>query len=120
MGIDTFLVLEPGHMFLGIYLDNAGKQSVCLETTMLGDDDPAKCNENRALAKAASRETRQLKGWKSFQRGAGFRDEGVQEAPQPLRARERSRVRDRGHHLRAQGRHRADWFRAAGAVELDS
>ncbi len=66
MGIDTFLVLEPGHMFLGIYLDNAGKQSACLETTMLGDDDPAKCVENRALAKAASRETRQLKGWKGF------------------------------------------------------
>lgn len=66
MGIDTFLVLEPGHMFLGIYLDNAGKQTACLETTMLGDDDPAKCSENRALMKASSHETRQLKGWKSF------------------------------------------------------
>lgn len=66
MGIDTFLALEPGHMFLGIYLDSAGTQSACLETTMLGDDDPAKCSENRQLAKAASRETRQLKGWKCF------------------------------------------------------
>ncbi len=33
---------------------------------MLGDADPAKCSENRALAKAASRETRQLKGWRCF------------------------------------------------------
>ena len=66
MGIDTFLVMEPGHMYLGIYLDVQGRQSACLETTMLGDDDPPKCNENRALAKAASRETRQLKGWRVF------------------------------------------------------
>ena len=66
MGIDTFLVMEPGHMYLGIYLDAQGRQSACLETTMLGDDDPPKCNENRALAKAASRETRQLKGWRTF------------------------------------------------------
>ena len=66
MGIDTFLALEPGHMFLGIYLDDRGKQTACLETTMLGDDDPAKCSENRSLVKAASRDTRQLKGWKVF------------------------------------------------------
>ena len=66
MGLDTFLVLEPGHMFLGIYLDRDGKQTACLETTMLGDPDPAKCAENHALAKAATREVRQLKGWKCF------------------------------------------------------
>ena len=48
MGIDTFLVMEPGHMFLGIYLDREGKQSACLETTMLGDPDPPKCVENHA------------------------------------------------------------------------
>ena len=34
MGIDTFLVMEPGHMFLGIYLDAQGKQSA-----LSGDDD---------------------------------------------------------------------------------
>ena len=66
MGLDTFLVLEPGHMFLGIYLDRDGKQTICLETTMLGDADPAKCSENRALAKAATKDVRQLKGWKCF------------------------------------------------------
>ena len=66
MGIDTFLVLEPGHMFLGIYLDRDGKQTACLETTMLGDPDPAKCAENHALARTATREVRQLKGWKCF------------------------------------------------------
>ncbi len=66
MGIDTFLVMEPGHMFLGIYLDADGKQSACLETTMLGDPDPEKYTENRALAKSATRAVKKLKGWRCF------------------------------------------------------
>ena len=66
MGIDTFLVMEPGHMFLGIYLDREGKQSACLETTMLGDPDPAKCTENRYLAKSATPAVKKLKGWRCF------------------------------------------------------
>ena len=66
MGIDTFLVLEPGHMFLGIYLDADGKQSACLETTMLGDPDPEKYTENRALAKSATKAVKKLKGWRVF------------------------------------------------------
>ncbi len=66
MGIDTFLVMEPGHMYLGVYLDPDGKQSVCLETTMLGDPDPAKAVENRALAHSATKAVKALKGWKCF------------------------------------------------------
>lgn len=66
MGIDTFLVLEPGHMFLGIYLDRDGKETACLETTLLGDADPAKCSENKALARAATSAVKRLKGWKCF------------------------------------------------------
>ncbi len=66
MGIDTFLVMEPGHMFLGIYLDADGKQSACLETTMLGDPDPEEYTENRALAKSAPRAVKKLKGWRCF------------------------------------------------------
>ncbi len=66
MGIDTFLVMEPGHMFLGIYLDADGKQSACLETTMLGDPDPDKDTENHALAKSATRAVKKLKGWRCF------------------------------------------------------
>ena len=66
MGIDTFLVLEPGHMFLGIYLDAEGRQSACLETTMLGDPDPVKYTENRTLAKSATRAVKKLDGWRCF------------------------------------------------------
>ena len=66
MGLDTFLVMQPGHMYLGIYLDADGKQSACLETTMLGDPDPPRATENRALAHAATKAVRQLKGWRCF------------------------------------------------------
>ena len=33
---------------------------------MLGDPDPAKCTENRALAKSATRAVKKLKGWRCF------------------------------------------------------
>ena len=66
MGIDTFLVMEPGHMFLGIYLDRDGKSTACLGTTMLGDPDPTKCVENHALAKTATSTVKKLKGWRCF------------------------------------------------------
>ena len=66
MGIDTFLVMQPGHMYLGIYLDPDGKQTACLETTMLGDPDAGKVVENHALAHAATKAVRALKGWRSF------------------------------------------------------
>ena len=36
IGIHPVLVLKPGHMFVGYYLDNGHKQMEFLETTMLG------------------------------------------------------------------------------------
>lgn len=66
MGIEPFLVVEPDHMFLGFYLDRDGKDYACLETTMLGDSDPAKFKENRLLAKSASKAVKKMKGWACF------------------------------------------------------
>jgi hypothetical protein len=39
IGIDPVLVLIPGHMFVGFFLDRAHKQVFYLETTMLGTAD---------------------------------------------------------------------------------
>jgi hypothetical protein len=36
IGIEPFLVLVPGHCFLGFYLDDAHRTFACLETTMMG------------------------------------------------------------------------------------
>ena len=66
MGIEPFLVVEPEHMFLGFYLDKEGKDFACLETTMIGDADPAKFKENRALAKTAPKAVKKMKGWGCF------------------------------------------------------
>ena len=66
MGIEPFLVVEPDHMFLGFYLDREGKDFACLETTMIGDPDPPKFKEHRALAKTAPRAVKKMKGWGCF------------------------------------------------------
>ncbi len=80
MGIDTFLAHGtrahvPGHLS-----GRDGKQSACLETTMLGDPDPAKCSENRALAKSASKAVEQLKGWRCFNHALDSATTRVQQA----------------------------------------
>lgn len=36
LDMDPFLILVPGHMFVGVYLDEDADQFVCIETTLLG------------------------------------------------------------------------------------
>jgi hypothetical protein len=47
LGIEPFLVIVPGHMFLGYYLDPNGTNIAFLETTMLGNNDITKYPKNR-------------------------------------------------------------------------
>ncbi len=79
MGIEPFLVVEPDHMYLGFYLDAEGKDFACLETTMLGDPDPAKFKENRALAKAAPKAVKKMKGWGCFNHALDTADKQYEE-----------------------------------------
>lgn len=37
IGIEPILIMVPGHMFLGFYLDNEHTTYTCLETTMMGN-----------------------------------------------------------------------------------
>jgi len=37
LDMDPFLILVPGHMLVGVYLDEEGDEFVCIETTMLGN-----------------------------------------------------------------------------------
>ncbi len=37
LGLDASLVMVPGHMFVGVDLDDDGEETLYLETTMLGD-----------------------------------------------------------------------------------
>lgn len=54
IGIDPFLVLIPGHMFLGFYLDEQHKHPVFLETTMMGSTNLKKYSEEDTLDGAFS------------------------------------------------------------------
>lgn len=37
LGLEPFLVTIPGHMFVGVWLDEEGNEFACIETTMLGN-----------------------------------------------------------------------------------
>jgi hypothetical protein len=49
IGLDPFLVLVPGHMFVGFYLDEAHNKYYFLETTMLGNTDITRFSGNERL-----------------------------------------------------------------------
>ena len=66
--IDPFLVLVPGHCFLGFYLDAEHKDFEVLETTMLGETDYEKTNKDADdLYKDLFRtNTTFIKNWRTF------------------------------------------------------
>lgn len=49
IGIDPFLVMIPGHMMVGFYLDPQHKQKSVLETTMMGEENLRKTSLTGAL-----------------------------------------------------------------------
>ena len=56
IGIDTFLVVVPGHMFVGYYIDENNEYFNFLETTMLGKTDISKyTDDNSFLGKLKSK-----------------------------------------------------------------
>lgn len=87
LGISSFLVLVPGHAFVGFYTDARKKEAEFLETTLLGHQAPIGADSRTESAQQASR------------RGAaGF------EA-----AREAGRARYRGAASLLDGQHRPDY-----------
>jgi hypothetical protein len=66
--IDPFLVLVPGHCFLGFYLDREHKAFDLLETTMLGN--PAKGSLSKKLTRLYAgwfgKDLRHFEAWRSF------------------------------------------------------
>jgi hypothetical protein len=52
LGVGTFLVLIPGHAFVGFYTDDARHQAEFLETTLLGLSAPMKLDSAQAAGSA--------------------------------------------------------------------
>lgn len=70
VGIDPVLVLLPGHMMVGFYLDPEHQEIAFLETTMLGDEDITALPEDGALpqsfADKVGVETRNQASYRTF------------------------------------------------------
>jgi len=75
IGIDPFLVLIPGHMFMGFYLEPEHKQTACLETTLMGKIDLRKFPEDHTLTggmtKILGADTKNSASWKTFAAAIG-------------------------------------------------
>ena len=71
IGLRTFLVSVPGHMFMGIYLQGEGDARVAIETTMLGSspDEELDVDEIKGLEGVKEKlddETLEGDSWKTF------------------------------------------------------
>jgi hypothetical protein len=69
IGIDPILVLKPGHMYLGYYLDAQHKDKSFLETTLLGSVDLNKYAEDGTVLGAVATQlgsSRNQVSWKTF------------------------------------------------------
>jgi len=70
IGLDVFLVLQPGHCFLGFWLDSQHQNSMFLETTMLGNTNLQNYGEDGtlrgALAELLGHNTRNQASFQSF------------------------------------------------------
>ena len=70
LGLRAFLVLEPGHMYMGTYLTEDGDERVAIETTLLGagvDDDEVKVIKRlRKVRDSLDAETKGSAAWMTF------------------------------------------------------
>jgi len=66
--MDPFLVLVPGHCFLGFYLDAEHKDFEVLETTMLGETNPGQTNKDvdELYKELFGNSPTYLKNWRIF------------------------------------------------------
>lgn len=56
IGIEPYLVLMPGHMFLAFDIDEDGNETLGLETTMMGASAPAGSSRNRVVPRDLARQ----------------------------------------------------------------
>jgi hypothetical protein len=68
LGLRTFVVYVPGHMYMGVYLKRTGDERIAIETTMLGieDADPKIIDELKALYATFDSDNKQESTWKTF------------------------------------------------------
>jgi len=82
--IAPFLVMVPGHMFLGFYLDEAQEIPTFLETTLLGSVKPAQSARLQSVGRALDQNIHQSidaeQAWNSFEAAVEEGNSQVEEA----------------------------------------
>jgi hypothetical protein len=66
IGLEPYLVLIPGHMFLAFDLDRDGEKMLGLETTMMGDTSPQDATRSRRIPSALADRFRTQASFRSF------------------------------------------------------
>jgi hypothetical protein len=66
IGIEPYLVLIPGRMFLAFDLDKEGETTLGLETTMMGDTAPSDSTQSRRIPGALADRFKNQASFKSF------------------------------------------------------
>lgn len=66
IGIESYLVLVPGHCYIGFYLDPELTKTVGLETTLIGVQVDSPDETNDILEQAVAEELRSEQSWASF------------------------------------------------------
>jgi hypothetical protein len=73
IGIDPFLVVIPGHCFVGFYLDKEHSEKAFLETTLLGHNDLDKYPEK--ASEDSKKKTKQEVSYKTFNKALDAAEE---------------------------------------------
>lgn len=68
IGIDSFLVLVPGHCYLGFYVDEKRDRILCLENTLVGATVTLEEGEDDGVAEAIAEDYQYDRSWGSFVR----------------------------------------------------
>ena len=68
LGLRTFLVYVPGHMYMGVYLTRAGNERIAIETTMLGveEAEPNIIGELKGLHASFDADDKKESTWQTF------------------------------------------------------
>jgi hypothetical protein len=66
IGIEPYLVVLPGHMFLAFDLDAEGKRTIGLETTMMGSTGTGEATSTRRIPASMAARYRSLPSFRSF------------------------------------------------------
>jgi hypothetical protein len=121
LGLRSFLVSVPGHMYMGVYLTRGGDERIALETTVIGTDaDLDKVRVDKRLAglrDSLDKEVLDSASWKTFAAAAIIGTQGPGEERAEIRSGRRSRLPDHRYQRVAERRDHADLLREGGVAD---